>query len=186
MENKTRTFIAIDLPDEIIKQIEKLQSLISKKKFTGKLTEPENLHLTLKFLGEISQQKLNQIKSPLEKIIFPEFQAKLSTTGTFNFKNQPRIAWIKVSGRQVFDLQKEIDQALQPLFKPEHQFMSHLTIARIKYTKTPQDLIQTIKTLPLKKLSFPITEFKLKSSELKPMGPVYKTLKTYNLTPITP
>ncbi len=185
MQPPTRTFIAIDFPDEIIKQIEKLQSLISKKKFTGKLTDPENLHLTLKFLGETPQQKLNQVKSQLEKIIFPEFEAHLSATGTFNFKNQPRIVWIKVSGKQIFQLQEEIDQALQPLFKPEQRFMSHLTIARIKYTKTPQDFIDAVKKLPLKKSSFPITEFKLKSSELKPMGPKYKTLKIYKLTPIT-
>lgn len=184
MENKTRVFIAIEFPSEIINQVEKLQAQISQKKFIGKLTEPENLHLTLKFLGEISQQKLNQTKSHLEKIIFPKFEAYLSETGTFDFKRQPRIVWIKVSGKQIFELQKEIDQALLQLFRPENRFMSHLTIARIRYTKTPQDFIDSIKKLPLKKISFPITEFKLKSSELKLSGPVYKTLKTFKLTSI--
>jgi len=54
MENKLiRAFIAIDFPDEVVKEIARVQEVLGKRQFTGKMTEPENLHLTLKFLGEI-------------------------------------------------------------------------------------------------------------------------------------
>lgn len=184
MKFKIRTFISIELPDEIIEEAMRLQSLLKNKKFTGKLTEPENLHLTLKFLGELSQEQLSKVKSKLKKIVFPEFQATLTETGTFNFKSQPRIAWLKVSGKQIFQLQKEIDEALSHLFPKEQRFMSHLTIARVKYVKDKQGFIESVQKLPLKKLKFQIKEFELKSSELKPMGPIYKTLAVYKLIPV--
>jgi len=181
MAEKIRTFISIELPDEIIQE---LQSLIKNKKFDGKLTEPENLHLTLKFLGELSIEQIQKVKSKLEKIIFPEFQATLAETGTFSYHSNPRIIWIKVTGKQIFQLQEEIDQVLVEFFPKENRFMSHLTIARIKYVKDKQDFIESIKKLPIKKLKFQIKEFELKSSELKPMGPVYKTLGTYKLVSV--
>ena len=58
--NLTRAFIAIEFPDEVVKEIARVQELVSKIKFTGKLTELENLHLTLKFLGEISEEKVEE------------------------------------------------------------------------------------------------------------------------------
>ena len=184
MEEKIRAFICIDFPQEIIKEITRIQSVLKNKLFTGKLTEPENLHLTLKFLGELSPQQLSNVKSALKKIIFPEFEASLAETGTFSFRKSPRIAWIKVGGKQIFQLQKEIDQSLEKLFPKEQRFMSHLTIARIKYVKDKQDFIDYIENLPLKKLKFTVREFKLKSSELLPLGPKYTTIKTYMLTPV--
>jgi len=176
---KIRTFICIVPPKEIVKEITRVQELIKNKQFIGKITEPENLHLTLKFLGEISKETLNKIKSILSNVYFNKFEATLSKTGIFSYKKNPRIAWIKISGQGIFDLQAKIDEALSPLFKPEERFMSHLTIARIKYVKNKQDFIKTINSLPLKKLSFQINEFKLIKSELAPLGPKYTTLKTY-------
>ena len=79
-------------------------------------------------------------------------------------------------------MQKEIDNALKQLFPPEHRFMSHLTIARIKYAPEPIKFTNFIKELKVKPLSFKIKEFKLKSSELNPLGPTYKTLKSFSLT----
>ena len=177
----TRTFICIDFPDEIIKETARLQSLIKKQKFVGKLTELENLHLTLKFLGEISEEKLERVKYSLQEIKFPIFQAHLEKTGTFSYKKQPRIVWLKIAGRQIYELQKKIDETLSKEFPKEERFMSHLTIARIKYVKTPENFINHVEKLSVKKLSFQVEEFKLCSSELTRQGPVYTTLETYKL-----
>lgn len=181
MQNKTRTFIAIDPPDEIIKEVKRLQSHLSQIKFTGKLTELENLHLTLKFLGEIDKKTLSITKHKLSQLTFPEFQAKLSQCGTFSFKGQPRIVWLKITGQLIFKLQNEIDEILKPRFRPEHRFMSHLTISRIKHVKDIPSFNNLIKTLKPKPIQFPVTNIKLKSSELTPFGPKYKTLKSYKL-----
>lgn len=62
-EEKHRTFICIDFPTEVIKEAARIQALIDKQNFTGKLTEPENLHITLKFLGEIDDKKNKRDKT---------------------------------------------------------------------------------------------------------------------------
>jgi len=59
--------------------------------------------------------------------------------------------------------------------------MSHLTIARVKYSENPEDFIRRVKKLGVKEIKFKIKEFKLKKSELKPLGPVYTDLEVYHL-----
>ena len=181
-ENKNlRTFICIDFPSEVIKEVARIQTLIKNKFiFTGKSIELENLHLTLKFLGEIDKNKLEKIKEKLSTIKFPILNLQLSHMGTFSFKRKPRIVWIKINGN-IFALQKKIDESLSKLFTKEERFMSHLTIARIKYVKDKSGFIDYVKNIKPKKIKFSVSKFKLKSSELKPTGPIYTTLEKYKL-----
>lgn len=174
-----RTFIAIDFPDEVIKEIARLQSLISKKKFTGKLTELGNLHLTLKFLGEITEETLKKVKTALKKVKFSELSLSLGEIGFFKHGKNPRIVWIKINGESVWQLQKQIDSVLSTLFKPEERFMSHLTIARINYVKDKGDFIKHVKNISARSIKFNISSFKLKLSELNPSGSIYTTLQEY-------
>ena len=184
MEQKIRTFICIDFPSEIIKEVARIQQIIEKQNFQGKLTELENLHITLKFLGEIDPRTLETIKIKLSKISFPQLNLKLSSVGTFNFHKQPRIVWIKVAGN-LFQLQKQIDEALSDILQKEQRFMSHLTIARIKHAKSPEQFIGYISKIKTKPIQFTVDSFKLKSSELLSPGPVYTTLEEYKLQLIT-
>src|SRR3990167_3903155 len=154
---KTRAFVCIEFPDEIIKEVARIQSLIEKQKFTGKLTELENLHLTLKFLGEISPEQLEKVTS----IKSPALEAKLLTLGTFSYKDQPKIIWLKIGGKSgaggrvegggeksnIYELQKQIDESLKETFQKEERFMSHLTIARIKHTKSPDIFKEYLKNI---------------------------------------
>ena len=178
-EKSRRTFICIDLPDKVIKEIARIQEIVSEKRFVGKFTEAENLHLTLKFLGEISQETLEIVEEKLSLIKFPALNLKLSDIGTFSFKDSPRIVWIRITGN-IFDLQKQIDLSLENLFPKEERFMSHLTIARIKYVKDKKAFIDCISKIKLNPVEFIVGSFKLKSSELMPVGPIYKTLKEFN------
>ncbi len=151
--NLTRTFICIDFSDEITKEIARIPPLLDKK-FVGKFTELENLHLTLKFLGEISLEQINKVKTLLSNISFTNFQAHLEVLGTFSIKGHPKILWIKIAGRQIYDLQKQIDESLMQLFPKEERFMSHLTIARIKHIKDKVDFDHTLKNITVKKIMF--------------------------------
>jgi len=182
MNNKIRAFICIDFPHEVVKEVERIQKLIKKIPFTGKLTEHDNLHLTLKFLGEIDLPILDNVKIQLSNIKFSHFQAKLQNIGSFSYRGSPRIAWIKIGSKEIFDLQKEIDNSLSSIFPKEKRFMSHLTIARIKYVRDKQTFKEHINKISVKPISFPISTFQLKSSELKPLGPTYTTLQEYELT----
>ena len=174
-----RTFICIDFPPEVIKEIARIQEIIDKKNFTGKLIELENLHLTLKFLSEITPSTLDKVKQALSTIKFPTLNLKLSQVGTFNFKGKPRIVWIKVTGN-IFELQKKIDESLSDMFPKEDRFMSHLTIARIKYVKDKRGFIEYVSKIKNKQIKFTVNNFKLKSSDLQAQGPTYKILQSYN------
>jgi RNA 2',3'-cyclic 3'-phosphodiesterase len=182
MSQLTRTFMCVTFPDDVIKEIARIQELVLKKKFTGKVTELENLHLTLKFLGEINEETLKKIEQTLNEIKLKPFQAKLGTIGTFSHHKQPRIVWVKVDGKGMYELQRAIDNALVKIdVAPEVRFMSHLTLARIKYIKDAQELYDHLKTIKAKPIRFEIQEFKLMKSELNNMGPRYTELKTYKL-----
>lgn len=176
-----RCFIAIELPREVIGYIRELQNLIRKKNFfAGKFTEPENLHLTLKFLGEIEEGKLEEIKRKLSGIRMLAFNTSLGEVGVFS-ERMLRILWIKINGKSILDLQIEIDKALEELFPKEERFMSHLTIARMKKVYDKKEFLDYIKNIKTKKIKFKVNEFILKKSELRPEGPVYSDIEKYKL-----
>jgi len=174
-----RTFICIRFNDEIVKEIARVQEELGKIKFTGKMTELENLHLTLKFLGEIGEEKLEEIRKKLREIKFNAFELKLGIAGTFSVRGNPRIVWIKAEGKEIWELQKKIDDSLKELFKKEERFMSHLTIARVKYVKNKKAFVEYAKGLGVKEIKLRVDRFYLMKSELKPPMPIYSVLEEY-------
>jgi len=180
-EKLHRTFICIDFPDNVIKEVARAQEILGNLKFSGKMTELENLHLTLKFLGEIDNDKLKEVEKRLLDINLEKFESRLNGIGTFSFHGNPRIVWIKIGGKGIFELQKRIDEHLADLFKPEERFMSHMTIARVKYVKDKIGFKEFINGIRLRDIKFRIDNFKLKESELREMGSIYRDLEVYQL-----
>ena len=174
----TRTFISIDLPEQVKKEIKKIQDLLPE--FNGKKTEIENLHLTLKFLGEIGDKKLGQVKEKLKDIQNKGFEAEIDNVGVFS-ENFIRIVWIHLKGAE--ELQKKIDSALEGFFERERRFMSHITIARVKGVKGKrEDFLKNVKEIKIGKIRFKVGDFTLKKSELFPEGPKYEVLGEYVLS----
>lgn len=183
-KEKIRCFIALELNREAMEEIEAIQKLIKKKNlFYGKFTDLENLHLTLKFLGEISEEQVEKVKEGLKKIKMREFEASLGEIGFFS-ERFLRILWIKLLGKEIWDLQKRIDEVLETLdfgFKKEERFMSHITLARIKKVIDKKIFLEYVKNLKHRPVKFKVKEFILKKSELKPEGPVYSDIAKYGL-----
>ena len=175
-----RTFICVDFPDPVIEEVARVQEVLGKWKFIGKMTELDNLHLTLKFLGEIDSEKLEKVRERLGKINFLNMNLRLGDVGLFNYMSNPRIVWIKIEGRGIFELQKKIDEALEGLFKKEERFMSHVTVARVKYVKDKKGFSDYVKRIKLKDVGFEIGKFKLNESELNKIGPFYKTVEEFS------
>ncbi len=171
-----RTFISIDIPEKIRLEIIKIQSQLPD--FFGKKTEQENLHLTLKFLGEISEEKIEKIKEKLREIEFNKLDCEVNEIGVFS-ENFIRIVWLHLSNCE--DLQKEIDEGLKNLFDKEKRFMSHLTIARVKNIKNKKEFLRKLKNIKIPKIKFRVDKFKLKKSILKSQGPEYETIEEYKI-----
>jgi 2'-5' RNA ligase len=143
--------------------------------FEGKLAERENLHLTLKFLGDISEEQAEKVKEMLGKVKFGKFSVKLANVGVFD-KKIIRIIWVALEAKELFDVQKEIDNSLKDLFAEEERFMGHVTIARPKFVKDKEKLIGKLKSLKVSDKSYAIDKISFKRSELTKSGPIYENL----------
>jgi len=172
----TRYFISINLPDEIKSEIEKIYCLLPK--FTGKKTEVENMHLTLKFLGEIDERKLEEVKDRLKRIKFDNFFIKFGEAGVFS-PSFLRIIWIKIFG--VEDLQKKIDESLEGLFPKEKRFMGHLTIGRIKKVGNKKEFLASMGKIKAKVGKFEVGSFELMNSVFHDSGPEYEVIEEFKL-----
>src|SRR3989338_8292101 len=168
-----RAFIALEISEKIREILFAIANSFYKQNlFSGKITEKENIHLTLKFLGEIDDEAVELIKERLRKIKEKKFSAELKELGVFN-ENFVRIIWICLAGCD--NLQKEIDDKLTDLFEKEKRFMGHVTIARVKECDR-EKLLEEIKKIRIDN-KFDVEKFVLFSSELKKEGPVYSKIE---------
>ncbi|MCL5018245.1 MAG: RNA 2',3'-cyclic phosphodiesterase [Candidatus Pacearchaeota archaeon] len=175
-----RTFIAIDIPEEIKERIIDIQKKLPE--FKGKITEKENLHLTLKFLGEVDEKKLGKIKNKLREIKINSFGTDIDSIGFFDNRRGYRkqlIIWLHMTNCD--ELQKQIDSKLETLFEKEKRFMAHLTIARIKEIKNDKKFFAELNKIKIPKMNFIIEKFYLKKSVVRRPGPIYENLETYRL-----
>ncbi len=171
---KQRLFISLDLPKEITEEVAKIQKQIIKQEaIEGKFTHVEDIHLTLKFLGHIEEEKIPQIISRLEKIKLATFEADLGKIGFFD----NRIIWVELLGEKVLDLQKEIDESVKGFATKEERFMSHITIARIKKIDRSRLDLKKVKYTNIKTQ---LNSFSLMRSILSRKGAKYEIVKTFN------
>ena len=183
-----RAFVGIDI-DEAVRQ-----NLVAvQKKLTGtgaqmKLVEPENIHVTMKFLGDIGEGQTGTITEALQVAAdgVRPFDISVRGIGVFPNLGYIRVVWAGVSdGReQIISIQKRIDQNLAKFgFKPERDFVPHLTLARAKSAAGKEKLVSLLKNMTNADFgSSRATAIELKQSTLTPKGPIYSTLAHIELT----
>jgi 2'-5' RNA ligase len=177
-----RLFIAIDLPEQAKESIEKIK--LELKGIKGiKPVAKENIHLTLKFLGEVEDANIKDITLALESVKFKPFKICISKMGFFPSEQRIQVVWADAEPAEpFFELKKEIDKAL-PMFKDDHSFKNHITFARIKYIAHDFDkkkIIEMVKNKQLDKTKFLVDKFRLYKSDLTPAGPVYEVVKEFS------
>jgi 2'-5' RNA ligase len=177
---KFRGFIAID-----IKISSKLTELTNEIKNIGsylKLVEPENIHITIKFLGETEERLINDINKIIKNSIknINSFNIKLQGTGVFPNQNYIKVIWVGLKNAENIEMiSKGIDESLSKLgfTREKRGFSPHLTIARVKSAKNKERLLRIIeKYKDVEFADFKVDSIKLKKSELTPKGPIYTTL----------
>ena len=176
-----RCFIAIDLPintkTRIFHESKKLQR---KNLIKGNLTKKENLHLTLKFLGSLTNKEVEKIKGKLRKVNFNKFFCKVGKAGFFYKGNKIRIIWVDLLSNELNKLQKKIENSILNLGDHKN-FNSHITIFRVKSVSNKRRLVEEVSEIDFKNLNFKVREFVLMKSELKKQGIRYRILDRFKL-----
>jgi 2'-5' RNA ligase len=179
-----RTFIALELPERVRKEIFKeFENLKNLGLASGNFVERDNFHLTLKFLGDISEETIVKIKEKLSEVDFSKFEMTTGKIGFFPSEKYIKVIWIELISNQLKFIKDIVDEKLSEIGinKDEREFSSHVTVARIKAIKDKDKFLEKIKELKIKKLKFEIDKICLIKSELMREGPVYKTLEEFKL-----
>jgi len=178
-----RCFIAIELSEELKQKIAELISEFKREDLlVGNFVKPEQAHITLKFLGEVSEKKVEQVKAELKK--FSEsancFELTFSGFGLFG----QRVLWIGGENQIISKLASSLDADLSKLGfeKDARPFQVHLTIARIKKIKNRKGLQEILNKYKGKEFGkIFVFELVLFKSKLKRGGPEYFVLERYKL-----
>lgn len=182
-EKLIRTFLAIDLPEEIKVQIENVQNRLKTAVKGIRWTRPEGIHLTLKFFGNISENQIYDISSVVEKntVNVRPFTLNVSMLGTFPNPKRPRVLWLGIGGsvERLLYLQREIEKDLESIgFQRENRaFKAHLTLGRVKSPKNVKGLSEVIENEGIYDAgSFRAGGLTLLKSDLTPQGAIYTKL----------
>ncbi|MEO0076828.1 MAG: RNA 2',3'-cyclic phosphodiesterase [candidate division WOR-3 bacterium] len=179
---KIRAFIAVEIPQKVRTEICQLIDRFAQTGQSVKWVKPENLHITLLFLGDIDQNFLQQSIEQLTGIAKSEkgFKMSLKNFGAFPSQRMPRVVWIGVDqgAQALIDLQAKIEAAFTTIgYKPEERkFHPHLTIGRVRERMSNAE--QVFNTRYQSEV-FTINSLVLFKSTLTPQGPIYEKIKEF-------
>jgi len=184
-----RIFIAINLPRELIANLGR-ELLQMQKKFEEapvKWVGPENLHLTLAFLGEIREKKIKEVQKITERVAgrYSPFEIVFKNCGGFPNKEEPRVIWVGVEDGEVVNrIAAELNDQLKRVGFPQEkrEFNAHLTIGRVKRKLKKEESREIFRILErIGALKFEVGSIDVMESILRPEGPEYKTLASLKL-----
>lgn len=176
-----RLFIAVDLSEELREKIAPILKTISGLNGV-KAVEKENLHITLKFLGEVNEARVPAISEALKKVAFEPFKIYLKGFGFFPNERYARVAWIGIreGEEELRKLAEGVNSALKKVgFKPE-SFTAHVTIARVKKPEG-RKIVEVLRDLEDDFGWMDVRDFRLKKSTLTSKGPIYEDLEVYGV-----
>jgi 2'-5' RNA ligase len=179
-----RVFIAIDLPDEIRERLAQLQAQLRTTGTSARWVSPETIHLTLKFIGEISEKRAEDVDAALTGLSWKPFQVNVRGVGFFPGTRSPRVFWAGLQASTMQGLTEEIDARLERsgFDKERRAFRPHLTLARAKGARLDNALVTAANVFAEMDFgSFTADRYFLYRSMLKPSGSVYTKLKEYSL-----
>jgi|YNPNPStandDraft_1061719.scaffolds.fasta_scaffold81528_2 2'-5' RNA ligase len=192
MPELIRCFVAIELPDPVKAELAGIQAKFKAARMDFlRWVEPSGIHLTLKFLGEVPQERVPEMVKAIQESVkdIRPFTLQLDQVGVFPSPRQPRVFWVGVGGdiTALRTLQENVDVAFNILDFPREgrEFKAHLTLARVRDDATPhqrQMLGEMVTRTRLESVSrFSVGGVNLMRSQLMPKGAVYTCLATVPL-----
>lgn len=182
MKFMQRLFVSVNVTSpEVVERIKALQRELGRFGDGIKLTEPENLHFTLKFIGEVDDRTADEVSRRLSEIRYRRFSVEIRGLGYFPGGSHVRVVWVGAEGDGLRGLAEEVRARLRGI--GEEEFVAHLTIARVKWIKDPSSLISWIAANSGARFgTIEVSEFYLMKSTLLPSGPVYTPVARYELS----
>jgi RNA 2',3'-cyclic 3'-phosphodiesterase len=191
---QVRSFIAIELPAEVKAGLKQVQDrLKSSDPSCAKWVDPQSIHLTLKFLGNVDIDRLDSITRAIQdaSVSISPFELNIDDLGCFPNSRRVQTIWIGLTGdiTQLQTLQNNVESRVSPLGFPTEKrlFTPHLTLARVRDYITPeqrQSLGALVTATQIKlNLNFKIISISLMRSHLTPAGAIYTRLRSVELKP---
>src|SRR5687767_1722488 len=178
-----RLFVALPLPDSVKRSLEPLARGLGDVRWLS----PEQQHLTLRFIGEIDNGRLDEVAEALALVPGEPLEVRLEGLGHFPPRGEPRVLWVGVAKNpELASLKRRIDRALAQVgLSPEtRRFAPHVTLARIRGPLARDRLATYLMRHSLyRSAAFPVSDFHLYSSWLKSAGAEYQLEASYELVP---
>lgn len=187
-----RSFIAIDLPAKIQTRLDKVSAQLQERleDVPVRWVPVENIHLTLKFLGDVSESNLEVLKDVLRTVVanYDKFEISIGGMGAFPQARRPRVIWIGIeSPPELASIQRNIESETARLgyAREKRRFSPHLTLARVSRGAGARDVRKVAEVLNSFKVGFlgvaRVEAVRLYRSELQPGGAIYTGLLTAHL-----
>ncbi len=177
----TRSFVAVECHGVLHSRFQEAQGLLKATGASIKLVEAENIHITLKFLGDIKDHQVGEVSEVIRGITFEPFEFTVEGVGVFPNLKRPKTIWAGISTGvgELANLFNEVNSGLAKLGfeKDRRKFHPHLTIARVRGGQKRDKLVDAL--LGMEEMEFGevnVDRIYLKKSVLTQRGPIYSTL----------
>lgn len=184
-----RCFIALNLPAEIKGRLAELEARLKEARADVSWVKPENVHLTLKFLGGVEEARVPLVKRAVQEGLCREGPLVLTLAGLGVFPNprSPRVVWVGVGGdtERLQNLQERLEQALGEVGFPREarSFSPHITLGRMRSRQGAASLMELVGHLGANEVgSLKAESIELMRSQLHPAGAVYTILESFSLS----
>jgi 2'-5' RNA ligase len=178
-----RCFVSVDIEDaELLAAFERVQAVLGSTGADLKSVETGNLHITLRFLGDVPEADVEGVGEVVRGIAFKPFSLEVSGVGVFPSLSRPNVVWAGLEGERLPEMLRlftELEGGLKRLgFEPERRgFEPHLTLCRVRSGRNRQQLAEAIMGLSDERFGeLKVSHLRLKKSVLTGRGPIYSTL----------
>jgi 2'-5' RNA ligase len=189
MSGLVRCFIAVEIPQHILNHITEYTSELKPLAPNIRWVRLGAMHITLKFLGEISESLVERVRDKLMpiRLKFHTFELAVKGSGFFPSQRSPRVIWIGLeqdNNRSLFKVQQWIEDALliEGFNREKRRFSPHITLGRIKLAGHLEPVFNYLERNPFPTQSFSANAVNLMRSRLKPDGAEYSVIESYPFT----
>ncbi|HEX5735150.1 MAG TPA: RNA 2',3'-cyclic phosphodiesterase [Blastocatellia bacterium] len=182
-----RTFICIEIPESVKERIAELQRHLRQLDSRVSWTKPSNIHLTLKFLGDVSPSRKERVRQATERSVtsITPFEIEVGGAGCFPSPRAPRVLWVGLVTlpESLKQLRERLEEELfrEGFARESKRFSPHLTIGRVRDPRNSSRLAEELQARGFESEKFQARELIVMRSELKPTGSVYTAQATISL-----